>query len=306
MKSIIIMLFIFYMNLTNTQKVQELKGDVLTLAIKGKAECRLPGSVINRGEGDLNELMQKLNADAIGTGFVYEYNNEKYVITCDHVIGRGKTITAYDAKQNAYPLEWLGADIFYDLSVLKFKEKQKTKKLKKVDLKEEYPHIGEVIYSYGFWNLDGTVNKELGEVRQTNFTFKEDNVVAGKMNYIVCNEDLDLGFSGGPASDKKGRVVGMNTKRYSGYKKAFILDSQTVIRVAENIIDHGGMKRVFAGIKFVQNVDTTKAVTIDMVFEDSPAGKHKDALLHKTVTRINKQTVNTIFDVLHIMERDFL
>jgi len=305
MKVIIIILLIFWVNLLSAQETHKpFTGDVLTIAVTGKEDCQLPGSTVIRDliNSNLNKLLKALKADNIGTGFVYEYKNEKYVITCDHVIGRGKKVVAYDAEQNGYALEWVGADIFYDIAVLQFKKKEEAEKFKSAELEIQQPYTNEITWNIGYWNLDGTGNRILGEVQQSNFTFEEDNVVAGKMNYIESNAFLELGFSGGPAYNKNGKVVGMNTKRYNGFRKAFLLESETIKRAVEDIANYGGLRRTYTGIRFSQNVDTTKAVIIDAILADTPASNFKERLLYKTVTRINKQKVNTIFDVLRIME----
>jgi len=289
MKLFILIFCLLSINLLSAQKTHKpFTGDIVTIGVKGKEDCQLPGSIPHRGE-PMGKLLRKYKADNIGTGFVYKYKQQKYVVTCDHVIGRGKEVTAYDANQNAYELEWLGADIFYDIAILKFKKEKEAKKFRPVVLETQKPHINEIIWNMGYWNMDGSSNRILGEVQQTGFTFKEDNVVAGKMNYIESNAYLELGFSGGPAYNKNGNVVGMNTKRYNGYKKAFLLASETIKRVVEDVAGYGGLRRTFTGIRFLQNVDTTDSVIIDAVLDDSPASNFKERLLNKTVIRINKQ-----------------
>jgi len=298
-----ILCFFYFNSLVAYKAHDPFTGDILTITVSGKEDCQMPGSIVRWHEvNNLKKLMEVLKADGIGTGFVYQHQNTNYVLTCDHVIGRGKEIMAYDADQNGYALEWIGADIFYDIAVLKFKKQKDALKFKPVVLETGKPHIGEIIWSVGYWNPDSSLNRILGEVQQTNFTFEEDNVVAGKMKYVESNAPLESGFSGGPAYNREGKVVGMNTKRYSGYRKAFALESETIKRVVADIIEYGGVRRTYTGIRFIQDVDTTGAVIIDAILDDSPANKFKDRLLNKMVTGINKQKVNTIFDVLHIME----
>ena len=79
MKTTILILSIFWANFLWAQQTPKTQnthkpftGDVLTIAVTGKEDCQLPGSVV-RGDPsitNLNKLLKALKADNIGTGFV--------------------------------------------------------------------------------------------------------------------------------------------------------------------------------------------------------------------------------------------
>jgi len=299
--------FIICLIITNylfSQKEHEpFTGDVLTIGVKGLENCHPPGSTVRSvGGGNIEKVIEKTGARTIGTAFIYQYKNTNYLITCEHVIFRASEIYAYDSNYKQYELEWVGEDTFYDLSVLKFKKKKVAKQFKSVELEIELPNSGEIIWSVGYWNIDGSINKVLGEVQQTNFTFSEDNIVAGKIKFIETNTTFQKGFSGGPSYNKAGKVVGMNTKRYNGYIKSFALQSKELQRVIHQIVDNGGVIRAFTGLRFSQAKDTTKAVTISAVLNHSPTASFKVKILDSEVQSINQNPVHTIFDILNIME----
>lgn len=94
----------------------------------------------------------------------------------------------------------------------------------------------------------------------------------------------------------------MNTKRYNGYIRSFALQSKVLQKVIHEIVDYGGVIRAFTGLRFSQAKDTTKAVTISAVLENSPSFSFKEKLLYSEVVGINQKPVRTIFDALNIME----
>jgi len=63
------------------------------------------------------QIRKHIEADNVGTGFIYQYNDKKYVITCEHVILKAGKIRAYDSAFRAYELRLVGGDTFYDMAV---------------------------------------------------------------------------------------------------------------------------------------------------------------------------------------------
>ncbi len=278
-------------------------GDVLTIGVHGRTGCQPPGSTIRLVEGgELEKIMDETAAEMIGTGFVYAYNDEKYIITCAHVVYRAAEIKAYDARYNAYELEFVGEDAFYDLTVLKFKKQRDASKFKSVQLKTSPVIPGTLVWSVGYWNKDGTSNRRVGEVIKTDAMIESDEVVVGKIGFIESTARLLRGYSGGPLYNFEGEVLGMNTKRHNGYDKYYTLQSNILQKSVHEIIDCGGVRRAWLGLRFSQSNTADKAVMIDAVLENSPAIREQSNLLQSQIRKIDGQRVANIYDVLKIME----
>jgi len=283
---------------------------VLTIGIHGRTSCQPPGSSIREVPGastgiweEITEITDKINAETIGTGFVYEYNNEKYIITCEHVVFRASEIRGYDANYKAYELDYVGEDTFYDLTVLKFKNKADAANFNSVKLKTSYVIPGALVWSVGYWKIDGSSNRRVGEVITSNAMIESDEVVVGKIEFLETTARLLRGYSGGPLYNTSGEVLGMNTKRHNGADKYYTLQSSVVKRVVHEIIDYGGVRRAYLGVRFSQSKRANEHVIIDAVLGNSPASSQKGKLLNSQVKKINGKRVKTIYDVLKIMEQ---
>lgn len=282
----------------------DFSNQVLTIGIHGRTTCQPPGSSIRIIEGGAwEEIMEKTNAETIGTGFVYDYQGEKYVITCEHVVFRASEIKAYDSTYNAYDLEYVGQDIFYDLTVLKFKNKSDASRFESVKLNTALALPGTLVWSVGYWEVDGISSRRVGEIIDGNAMIESDEVVAGKIDFIETTSRLLRGYSGGPLYNAAGEVLGMNTKRHNGYDKYYSLQSSTVERVVHEIIDYGGVRRAYLGLRFSQSKRANGPVIIDAVLDDSPASDEKATLLGSQIKSINDKPIINIYDALQIMEQ---
>lgn len=303
--TIIFILILSSLSLTAQLPNISFKGDVLTIGIHGDlTSCEPPNTRYTPPAGsELDKVKKRIGARAIGTGFIYEYKNKKYIITCEHVVFRASEIKGYDADYKAYPLEIVGKDIFYDLTVLKFKNERDSRQFKSVQLDTRPVTPGTLVWSIGFWNINGTINRRVGEVDSINARIDSDEVVAGKIGFIKSTAQMLKGYSGGPLYDSvRATVVGMNTKRHNGYKLYYSLQSSIVKRVVDEIIDYGEVRRSYLGVRFAQPNDESEGVYIDAILDDSLADNIKKELLLKNVIKINNKSVKNIYDVLEIME----
>jgi len=286
--------------------------EVLTVAVFDLKDCHPP--CVMRGEeddleGNLTKVKNRIKKITgieplrIGTSFVHADSNDKYyLITCEHVVHSAGSIKAFDSEFNEYNLEMVGYDIFHDVAVLRFKDPFVMKKFKPVVWQTERHNIDSLVESVGYWNPDGTLNNIPAYISNKNFSFKNDNIVAGKINLIEMKVVLPKGYSGGPIYDKKNQVVGMSSKRRNGYARSYAIPAEVILLVFEDVIKYGAVLRSFLGMRFVQ--DTLQpAVKINAVFNNAPATPFKDRLIDSEIKRINNQPIQTIFDVLLIMEK---
>lgn len=105
-------------------------------------------------DNNLMQVLDSLGAYDLGSGFVYRIKNVSYVITCEHVILGSDSIVAYDSAYKPYPLELVGGDSFYDVSVLKFKNAKDNERWEGIAF-DYTPQKNTEVYATGFWKWEG-------------------------------------------------------------------------------------------------------------------------------------------------------
>lgn len=247
------------------------------------------------------QIRKRIGADNIGTGFIYEYNGKKYVITCEHVVLKAGKIKGYDAAFRAYELRLVGGDTFYDIAVLEFVNDDETTKFRPVELETQLPERGSRVQSIGYW-YKNRLHPFIGKVSDNDYIIKngtEDHIP--KLGFINSTAKLPKGYSGGVLMSEEGKVLGMNTMRYSRKESYYALQSRIIKRIVKDIIDYGSARRAFTGIQFAQRADGG-TIGINKIISNSPAAKYRDQLQNQPVKSINGKPVSNIYDVLQIME----
>lgn len=176
-----------------------------------------------------------------GTGIVW--TSEGAIVTADHVVEREENIrVAFDGQ--VYDAELAGRDPTTDLAVLKIKASNLVpaqvgdfKSLKQGNLVFAVgrPWGAEAIVSAGIVSALGKFGSSSGWGNQ----FKE--------GLIHTDVTLYPGFSGGPLADASGRVVGMNSS-VLGRDLSLAIPSETVARIAEQLLTKGRIERGYLGI----------------------------------------------------------
>ncbi len=93
---------------------------------------------------------------------------------------------------------------------------------------------------------------------------------------IQTDAPINPGNSGGPLADRQGRVVGMNTQiRTSGGNGnigvGFAVPSDTIVMIAQRIVDGESLELAFLGIRGETPTDGTEGAVIVDVEADTPA-----------------------------------
>ena len=251
---------------------------------------------------DLVAVMKKTSAYDLGSGFVYEYGGEKYVITCEHVIFKSEKIVGYDANYEPYELELVGSDTFYDVAVLRFKNRADAARWRSVRF-DFTPQKDTEVYAAGYWKCDGEVNLGHGNLlsEDTDLTDRELPIV--KIGFIKSNAPTDGGYSGGTLYNIEGQVIGMNNSVHTHHGTSFALQSKIIKRIVHDILNHRSHKvqRAFLGIQFSQNI-SGGAVVVNKILDRTSAANYRDQLEGKLLVGINGRAINDIYDVLKIME----
>ncbi len=220
-----------------------------------------------------------------GSGIVYRYKNRDFVITNHHVV---ETSQVHNIRIEAngkyfYPTH-VEHDAATDLSVLFTKQRNlkpcKVGNSRKIEIGDFVVAVGSPFglshsVSYGIISAKGRRDLELGPqgVRYQDF-FQTDAAI-------------NPGNSGGPLINIRGEVIGINTAIASNSGGndgiGFSIPMDMVVRIANDLIDHGKVLRGFLGVSLdsrytpdhglVLGLDLPYGTRVSGVTANSPAQK---------------------------------
>lgn len=251
---------------------------------------------------DLVEVMDSTGAYDLGSGFVYQYEGEKYVITCEHVIFKSEKIVGYDKNYKAYELELVGGDTFYDVAVLRFKNPADAAAWRGVRF-DFTPQKDTEVYAAGYWKWNGEVSIGRGNLLSEDTDLVDKKLPVVKIGFVESDAPTDSGYSGGVLYNLEGQVIGMHNSVHTQQKISYALQSTIIKRIVHDILNRktDKVQRAFLGIQFSQNMEGG-TVIIDKILDRTPAEKYRKQLKGKTLISINGNLVREIYDVLKIME----
>ncbi|HZQ05048.1 MAG TPA: trypsin-like peptidase domain-containing protein [Anaerolineae bacterium] len=174
-----------------------------------------------------------------GTGVVWTSGGA--IVTADHVVEREENIRVV-FNGSTYDAELAGRDPTTDLAVLKVKASDlvpaqvadsKTLKQGNLVFAVGRPWGDEAIVSSGIVSALGRFGRGWGN------QFREG----------LIHTDLTLypGFSGGPLANASGQIVGINSS-VLGRDLALAIPTETVSRIAEQLLSEGKIKRGYLGV----------------------------------------------------------
>jgi S1-C subfamily serine protease len=174
-----------------------------------------------------------------GSGFVYEYEDENYVITNNHVVTDPSDIVVTFENGNSYPAEVIGSDPYSDLAVLTFDAP--INEFQPLDItSSSYLNVGDPVIAIGNpLGLDSTMT--IGIVSQVGRTIEES--LAGNFpiaNIIQTSAAINPGNSGGPLLNYQGQVIGITTAIIADSEGlGFAIPSNTILKEIESLINTG-------------------------------------------------------------------
>ncbi|MEM7437810.1 MAG: trypsin-like peptidase domain-containing protein, partial [Myxococcota bacterium] len=209
-----------------------------------------------------------------GSGVILR--SDGYILTNNHVVREASRIDVTLQNDKSYPATLVGADPASDLAVLKIDAKG----LRKADFaSSQKARVGQFVIAIGSpFGLDYSVTTGVLSAKGRG------GIGANEIeDYLQTDASINPGNSGGPLVDLNGDVLGINTMiigRGSGI--GFAIPSEIAQRVAEQLIDHGEVKRAWLGVAF-QEVTPELAshfgggleggALVSSVVEDGPADK---------------------------------
>jgi putative serine protease PepD len=184
----------------------------------GLEDYRLPRSAVgqSRGSGDLSAVAARVLPSVVsvevrggrrtGTGSGFVVDRLGHIVTNDHVVTAGRTITVILNDGRRLPASVLGRDSSNDLAVLRV---QRPADLRPVPLgRSAEVKVGDAVLAIGSpLGLSGTVTAGIVSALDRRVRLGDDRTVAG----IQTDASINPGNSGGPLVNDRGEVIGVNT-----------------------------------------------------------------------------------------------
>ncbi|MDH7506970.1 MAG: trypsin-like peptidase domain-containing protein, partial [Candidatus Thermoplasmatota archaeon] len=195
--------------------------------------------VIISGEIVYQSFFGTQYSEVQGSGFIYEFENDMFVITNYHVVSGATDIVVTFSNGNSYSGNVLGSDAYSDLAVLTvnapYEEFKPLKIISSSNLK-----VGEPVIAIGSpFGLGGTMTT--GIISQLGRTILDS--VAGNFpiaNIIQTSAPINPGNSGGPLLNYQGEVIGITTAIIQDSNDlGFAIPSNTILREIESLVKTG-------------------------------------------------------------------
>ncbi len=200
-----------------------------------------------------NFFFDVIPSEGLGSGSIV--TEEGHVLTNYHVIAdvyesqRGGSITVTLHDQTKYEADIVGVDPSTDLAVLKMKTEQQFKPI--VIARSDNIQVGQRVYAIGNpFGLTGTLTQ--GIISSLGRTIQAQD---GKLIEDVIQTDaaINPGNSGGPLLNSHGELIGVNTSIFTQSRGnigiGFAVSSNTVIKVVDDILEFGLVRRPSLGIE---------------------------------------------------------
>ncbi len=226
-------------------------------------------------------------AMSLGSGFII--SEDGYIVTNDHVVDKGQSVTIILDDGTEYAAKVVGVDDKTDLALLKVNNPDR--KFTYVKFAEEPTRVGDWVVAVGNpFGLGGTVTAGIVSASGR-------DIGNGPYdNFIQIDAAVNRGNSGGPAFNLHGEVIGVNTAIFSpsggNVGIAFAIPASTAEKIVNDLKDHGDVVRGWLGVQIQAitpdiadglKLDQAKGSLVADASEGSPAAaaglKPGDAIL---------------------------
>jgi len=190
---------------------------------------------------------QERRGQSSGSGFVYD--EDGHVITNAHVVSGAEEVRVSFGGQEAIPAEVKGSFLSTDIAVLEVDpEDVPAPALPIVD--SGAVRVGDPVIAIGNpFGLDRTVTVGIVSALQREIEAPDGTLIT---DVVQTDAAINPGNSGGPLLDSRGRVVGVNTQIVSqsggNVGIGFAVPSDTVVRIADQLIEDGTAELAFLGV----------------------------------------------------------
>lgn len=245
--------------------------------INGTGDDRALVSLYQEVEGSTVSIDAAGNEASQGSGFVY--SSDGHIITNNHVIEDANRIDVIFSDGSRKRAEVVGTDVYNDIAVLKV-DKEDLKPLEMANSSEIMR--GQTAIAVGNpFGLSGTMTAGIVSAKNRNIRTEGGFSIP---DVVQTDAAINPGNSGGPLMNIDGEVIGVNTAIQSNTGSfngvGFAVSSNTVQRVADNIIEEGDYDHSWVGVSGIDvnsdivdamNLSVSRGFLVMNVVKDGPA-----------------------------------
>ena len=229
----------------------------------------------DKGNGNRHAPGQGPFAMSLGSGFII--SEDGYVVTNDHVVDKGQSLTVILDDGTEYEAKAVGVDEKTDLALLKINNPDR--KFTYVKFAQDPVRVGDWVVAVGNpFGLGGTVTAGIVSASGR-------DIGSGPYDdFIQIDAAVNRGNSGGPAFNLHGEVIGVNTAIFSpsggNVGIAFAIPASSAEHIIADLQDDGQVVRGWLGVQ-IQGVtpelaeglqlDKAKGSLVAEAQADSPA-----------------------------------
>jgi serine protease Do len=238
------------------------------------------------------ESYSKNRLESSGTGFVYKMDEEYgYILTNEHVVEGSSSFVVTGMDEVEVSATLLGSDVFADLAVLRI-PKESVLLVSEISDNTDMS-LGDIVFTVGSpmgKEYFGTVTKGIvsGIDRLVKVSLTGENAGDWIMKVIQTDAAINPGNSGGPLCNAEGKVIGINTLKYSETDiegMGFAIPIEYAMAHVDALENGEEIERPLLGVSMI-DLDNTyglysagltpdeeveKGVIVENVIEDSPA-----------------------------------
>lgn len=195
--------------------------------------------------------------ESLGSGFVINWQGQKYVLTNEHVVSGAKEIRLVFKGGMTYQARVAGSDEMTDVAVLEITGDKDTENLPAVSLGDPAnTPIGSWVVAIG--NPEGFENTvTAGVLSARNRSIPKPKGSGSYQNLLQTDAAINPGNSGGPLVNMQGKVIGMNTVIIRRNRQGipitglnFAVSINSVERVLPELVSKGEVTRAWLGVGF--------------------------------------------------------
>ncbi len=195
---------------------------------------------------------------SLGSGFII--SEDGYVVTNDHVVDKGQSVTVILDDGTEYEASVVGVDDKTDLALLKINSPDRD--FTYVKFSEDKIRVGDWVVAVGNpFGLGGTVTAGIVSASGR-------DIGSGPYDdFIQIDAAVNRGNSGGPAFNLNGEVIGINTAIFSpsggNVGIAFAIPASSAERIIDDLKDDGQVTRGWLGVQ-IQGVTPEIADSLNL------------------------------------------
>lgn len=233
--------------------------------------AKITPSVVNI---DVTINQQGLTGQAtqgVGAGIIY--SPDGYIITNNHVAGDADEIMVTLSDGTSHDAVLIGADASTDIAVIKI---EATNLIPAQFASENDQKVGDLVLAVGSpFGVQQTITHGIISGLDRNVPVSANTLPL--VNLIQTDAPINPGNSGGPLININGEVIGMNSIGYttsgSSAGIGFAIPTDTILAIAEQIIQYGEAQIPYIGIEIGDNTSNINGVLIGAIMSGGPAEK---------------------------------